>query len=31
MRECDGVENLQRVNRRLIKLTKNLGNYHGAQ
>ena len=31
MRECDGVENLQRVNKRLIKLTKKSGNYHGAQ
>ncbi|XP_044073770.1 paraneoplastic antigen Ma1-like [Siniperca chuatsi] len=31
MRECDGVENLQRVNKRLIKLTKKSGNYHGSQ
>lgn len=31
MRDCDGVENLQRVNKRLIKLTKKSGNYQGAQ
>lgn len=31
MRECDGVENLQKVNKRLIKLTKKSGNFHGAQ
>uniref|UniRef100_A0A8C6PVS0 CCHC-type domain-containing protein n=1 Tax=Nothobranchius furzeri TaxID=105023 RepID=A0A8C6PVS0_NOTFU len=31
MRECNGTENLLRVNKRLIKLTKKLGNYHGAQ
>lgn len=31
MRECQGAENLQRVNKRLIKLTKKSGNYHGAQ
>uniref|UniRef100_A0A3Q1FH27 CCHC-type domain-containing protein n=1 Tax=Acanthochromis polyacanthus TaxID=80966 RepID=A0A3Q1FH27_9TELE len=29
MRECDGVENLQRVNKRLIRLAKKSGNYHG--
>lgn len=31
MRECNGVENLHKVNKRLIKLTKKLGNFHGAQ
>uniref|UniRef100_A0A672GLY3 CCHC-type domain-containing protein n=1 Tax=Salarias fasciatus TaxID=181472 RepID=A0A672GLY3_SALFA len=31
MRECDRPENLQRVNKRLVKLTKKSGNYHGAQ
>lgn len=31
MRECNGVENLQKVNKRLIKLTKKSGNFHGAQ
>lgn len=31
MKECDGVENLQRVNKRLIKLTRRLGNYQGTQ
>lgn len=30
-RECDGEENLKRVNKRLIKLTKKLGNYRGNQ
>lgn len=30
-RECDGEENLKRVNKRLIKLTKKSGNYHGNQ
>lgn len=31
MRECGNAENLQRVNKRLIKLTRKLENYHGAQ
>ncbi|CAL9704269.1 unnamed protein product [Knipowitschia caucasica] len=31
MRECNGEENLLKVNKRLIKLTKKSGNYHGAQ
>uniref|UniRef100_A0AAR2KFN5 CCHC-type domain-containing protein n=1 Tax=Pygocentrus nattereri TaxID=42514 RepID=A0AAR2KFN5_PYGNA len=31
MRDCNSPENLLRVNKRLIKLTKKLGNYHGAQ
>uniref|UniRef100_A0A3B4XG64 CCHC-type domain-containing protein n=1 Tax=Seriola lalandi dorsalis TaxID=1841481 RepID=A0A3B4XG64_SERLL len=30
-RECQGEENLQKVNKRLIKLTKKLGNYRGNQ
>lgn len=28
-RDCEGEENLQKVNRRLIKLTKKSGNYRG--
>lgn len=30
-RECQGEENLQKVNKRLIKLTKKSGNYRGVQ
>uniref|UniRef100_A0A3Q1CJ56 CCHC-type domain-containing protein n=1 Tax=Amphiprion ocellaris TaxID=80972 RepID=A0A3Q1CJ56_AMPOC len=30
-RDCDGEENLKRVNNRLIKLTKKAGNYRGTQ
>lgn len=30
-RECSGEENLKRVNRRLIKMTKMVGNYRGNQ
>lgn len=30
-RECEGEENLLKVNKRLIKLTKKSGNYRGVQ
>ncbi len=30
-RECEGEENLKKVNKRLIKLTKKSGNYRGSQ